>query len=102
MAIIGSSFEELVYRGFLIWFFSPIAGVAGAILVSSVAFGFAHAYLGRFAMVRTGGVGLVLGIAYGVSRSLWWLMLAHILMNLNSRGASFGVRSETWGRRSHD
>ncbi len=84
MATIGSSCEELVYRGFLIWFFSPIAGLAGAILISSIAFGLAHAYLGRLAMVRTGGVGVVLGVAYVLSRSLWWLMLAHILLNLNS------------------
>lgn len=83
-AIIGSSCEELVYRGFLIWFFSSIAGLAGAVLISSIAFGLAHAYLGRLAMLRTGGVGVVLGIAYVLSSSLWWLMLGHILLNLNS------------------
>jgi len=84
MAIIGSTCEELVYRGFLIWFFSPMAGLVCAVLISSIAFGLAHAYLGRLAMVRTGGAGLVLGVAYVLSRSLWWLMLAHILLNLNS------------------
>jgi membrane protease YdiL (CAAX protease family) len=26
----------------------------------------------------------VLGVAYVLSKSLWWLMLAHILLNLNS------------------
>ncbi len=84
MAIIGSSCEELVYRGFLFWFFSPIAGLWGAVLISSIVFGFAHAYLGWRGMVRTGGVGVVLGVAYALSGSLWWLMLAHILLNLNS------------------
>jgi uncharacterized protein len=82
VAIVGSTFEELVYRGFLIWFFAPITGIVGAVLVSSIAFSIGHAYQGRIGVIRTAVVGVAFGVAYTLTQSLWWLMLAHTTMNL--------------------
>ncbi len=81
MAIVASPFEELLFRGFLIWFFTPFAGLWGAVLISSLIFGLGHVYQGWLGLPRTGLIGLAFGIAYALTHSLWWLMLAHMAGN---------------------
>jgi membrane protease YdiL (CAAX protease family) len=81
MAIVGSC-EELVYRGFLIWFLAPATGLVVAVLLSAAAFGFAHGYRGASGIVRTAGIGVAFGTAPAVTHSLWWLVVAHVIVNL--------------------
>jgi membrane protease YdiL (CAAX protease family) len=83
VAMIASPFEELLFRGFLIWFFAPVAGIWGAVVLSSVLFGVGHAYQGWRGILRTSLIGLAFAIAYVLTHSLWWLMLAHIAFNLS-------------------
>lgn len=82
LAVAGSSFEELLYRGFLIGFFSPAAGASGAAVLSSALFGLGHLYQGWRGVLRTATIGLALAIGYLLTRSLWWLVLAHAIFNL--------------------
>jgi uncharacterized protein len=82
MAIIASPFEELAFRGFLMWFLFPLAGLWGGALVSAVLFGIAHAYQGWRGILRTGAIGLAFATGYALTHSLWWLMIAHIGFNL--------------------
>jgi membrane protease YdiL (CAAX protease family) len=82
MALVASPFEELLFRGFLIWFFASLVGLWGAVLLSSALFGLAHAYQGWRGILRTGLIGLGFGAAYALTQSLWWLMVAHIVLNL--------------------
>jgi len=51
-------------------------------MISSVLFGFGHAYQCWIGMLRTAFIGLAFAIAYALTHSLWWLMLAHIAVNL--------------------
>jgi membrane protease YdiL (CAAX protease family) len=83
VAVAGSIFEELLYRGYLISLLSPAAGVAGAVLLSSALFGLGHVYQGWRHVTRTALIGLSLAFAYAMTRSLWWLMLAHAIFNLS-------------------
>jgi len=83
VAVAGSIAEELLYRGFLIWFFSPILGLIGAVLASSFAFSLGHAYLGWRGVVRTAVIGLAFATAFAITHSLWWLMIAHITANMS-------------------
>ncbi|HEX4080845.1 MAG TPA: type II CAAX endopeptidase family protein [Rhizomicrobium sp.] len=82
-SVTGGIWEELVYRGFLIWFLTPLSGIAGAVVLSSLVFGLAHVYQSWRAIFRTGAFGLVVGVAYVLSGSLWWLMVAHALADIN-------------------
>jgi membrane protease YdiL (CAAX protease family) len=82
MVLVASPFEELLFRGFLIWFFANFAGLWGAVLLTSLLFGLGHAYQGWRGILRTGLIGLGFGIAYALTQSLWWLMVAHIVLNL--------------------
>ena len=81
VAVTAGVWEELLYRGFLMWFLLP-AGVAAAVIGSSLIFGLGHAYQGGRGILVTAAVGLVFAIAYALTTSLWWLMLAHALVDI--------------------
>ena len=49
--------EELLFRGFLIYFLDTYLGLIGAVVLSSVAFGLMHFYQGVFNVVRTALIG---------------------------------------------
>jgi membrane protease YdiL (CAAX protease family) len=82
VALTAGVWEELVYRGFLLWLLAPIIGVPGAIGASAVIFGIGHAYQGIRGVIATALVGLVFALLYAWTASLWWLMLAHALIDV--------------------
>jgi CAAX protease family protein len=82
VAITAGVWEELLYRGFFIWFLLPVTGVVGAVVISSLIFGIGHIYQGRYGVLNTGLVGLVFAIVYLLSQSLWWLMAAHAVVDI--------------------
>ena len=74
--------EEFLYRGFLLaeataWFHS----VAWGVVISSVAFGFAHFYQGLNGMVRAGLLGALLAWPVVQLGSLYPSMMAHFLVD---------------------
>lgn len=78
--------EELIYRGFLVWAFRPWLTLWGAVLVSVVSFGFAHAYQGREGAVSAGVVGAAFSVLAILTGSIVPGMLIHALMDhLGSR-----------------
>jgi CAAX protease family protein len=74
--------EELFYRGFMIWYVGAFAGPIVAILLSSLAFGFDHVYLGRTYIVRTGIGGLAFSLLVLLSGSLLPAVLVHIVADV--------------------
>lgn len=73
--------EEVVYRGFVIWYLGQFMPLWAALIVSSIAFGFAHGYQGVNGALRTGLVGMAFGIYYVVTGSIWLPILAHVLLD---------------------
>ena len=74
--------EEFLYRGFLLaevtaWFHSAVWGV----VISSIAFGFAHFYQGLNGMVRAGLLGALLAWPVVQTGSLYPSMTAHFLID---------------------
>lgn len=82
VALMAGVWEELLYRGFLIGFFAPRTGAAGAVLLSTLVFAIPHVYQGWRGIPRSGAVGLAFGLLYVWTRSLWWLMALHALVDL--------------------
>ena len=75
--------EELAYRGYAI----PAVIVAGgsapaALAVTSVAFAVLHSYQGVLGVVRTGVVGVIMGVVFLHTGSVWPPMVAHVLIDL--------------------
>jgi len=81
-ATVGSVFEELFYRGYLIAVLAPPLGLSVAVLSSALLFGLGHLYQGTIGVIRTSVIGLALGIGIALTHSLWWLIIAHASANL--------------------
>ena len=82
LSVTAGIVEEIVYRGFLLWYLSLQLPLWAAVLVSSVIFGVGHSYQGPAAAMRTGLVGLAFAILYVVSGSIWLPILAHAAVDL--------------------
>jgi membrane protease YdiL (CAAX protease family) len=76
--------EELAFRGYLLAYFDGLVGPAGAVLVSSLIFGWGHAYQGAAGIVKTGIAGLLYAGAYAVTGSLLAPMLLHAVTDMTS------------------
>lgn len=97
--------EELLYRGFLIWYLNHWCPPAISLILSCTAFGLAHYYQGRSGILKTGIVGLLMGMVYLLTETLLWPMLAHALIDLGAGWASSallrGEASETLEKGLH-
>ena len=74
--------EELLYRGYLHWFFTPWLGRPLAMVVVVLAFGLGHLYQGRKGAIKatiTGGVMAAMVLATG---SLIPAMIAHAVVDI--------------------
>jgi membrane protease YdiL (CAAX protease family) len=77
--------EELLYRGYLIWYLQELGlALIPAAAVSSVIFGFGHLYQGPRGIALTAAVGGFLAAVYLLSLSLFAGMLFHMLMDVYS------------------
>jgi CAAX protease family protein len=77
--------EEILYRGWLLSLFGAALGsVWLGLLISSILFGFAHAYQGRNAIFGTGVLGAIFGVVFVVCGSLIPGQVLHTAMDLNN------------------
>ena len=84
LSITAGICEEVLFRGFVIWYLRALVPPVPAILVASLLFGMAHAYQGTRGVGQTALVGLGMAILYVASGSLWVPMLLHAFIDLNS------------------
>jgi hypothetical protein len=87
ISITAGIVEEIVYRGFVLWYLSLLMPLWGAVIVSSVAFGLGHSYQGAIGGLRCGLVGLAFAILYVVTGSIWLPIIAHAALDI-LQGAS--------------
>ena len=73
--------EEIVFRGFVLWYLTLVMPMWTALLVSSIAFGLGHSYQGTAGMLRTGLAGFVFGLFFVLSGSIWLPIIAHALLD---------------------
>ncbi len=83
--------EEILFRGFVMWYVSVWTGPVLAVLISSILFGFAHLYLSPRDALRTGVAGLLFGLVVLAAGSLWPAILIHAAADLIS--GDLGYRS---------
>jgi membrane protease YdiL (CAAX protease family) len=82
LSITAGLCEELLFRGFMIWYLQHWMGLIQAALLSSALFGLGHAYQGVRGILTTGLVGVFMAGVYLLSGSIWLCMLIHALMDL--------------------
>jgi uncharacterized protein len=74
--------EELLYRGYLVWFCAPWLGTVGGMLTIVVVFGLSHAYQGRQGTIKATIAGAVMAAIVLVTGSLIPAMIAHMLIDV--------------------
>jgi membrane protease YdiL (CAAX protease family) len=84
LALTAGVCEELLYRGYLLWYLSHWLPPVQAVAVGAVVFGFGHAYQGVRGIAVTSLVGLFMGAVYLLTGSLLACMLIHALMDLHA------------------
>ena len=81
--------EELLYRGYALWYLTHWMGIVPAVAVSSLVFGIGHAYQGIKGMIATALVGLFMALVYLATRSLWTSMALHALIDLHAGALTY-------------
>lgn len=99
VAITAGVWEELLYRGFLLWYLTPHIGVIGAVTLSSLMFGLGHAYQGPQGVISTTILGTAFALLYLASGSLWWLMALHAAIDIQAGFVTFRIKRIAGGRR---
>ena len=69
--------EELIFRGYLLWYGATVAGLPASVIATSQLFGIAHGYQSRFGVIFATLAGLLLAGAYLASESLILAMWMH-------------------------
>ncbi len=84
VALTAGVCEEVLYRGYLIWYFSHALPWWAAALVAAAAFGLGHAYQGARGVAVGTLLGAFLAAVYFLTGSLFTSMLIHALMDLHT------------------
>jgi membrane protease YdiL (CAAX protease family) len=91
LAVTAGICEEVLYRGYLIWYliawawaYAPHQAFLVAAAASSLVFGLGHSYQGWRGALVTTAVGGFLAAVYWITRSLFAGMLIHALMDVHA------------------
>jgi membrane protease YdiL (CAAX protease family) len=76
--------EEVLYRGFMIWYFEHWMGWIAAVCAAAAVFGWSHIYQGVRGIFTTGLVGLLFGFLYVAMGSLIPVMALHAIVDIHS------------------
>jgi membrane protease YdiL (CAAX protease family) len=91
VAVTAGICEEIVYRGYLIWYFSGFFGPWLGAVVGAVLFGLGHFYQGASGVVKTGAVGLFAGLLFVGTGSLVWPIILHMAIDLQGGAVAWRV-----------
>lgn len=75
---------EVLYRGFLLLFLTPVTGLLPAIAASALAYGIGHGYRNPRQLIGSVVSACVFTLAYAWTHSLWWLILIHAGLPLSA------------------
>ena len=102
LSITAGIVEEILWRGFLIWYLSQFMPLWAAALVSIIGFGLAHAYQGIAHLPLVTAVGAAFTGLYLLSGSIWLPIILHAAVDiLQGRLAYDVIRGQAASVSSH-
>ena len=87
--------EEVLFRGFLLWYLAVWTGPVAAVILSSLLFGLGHVYLGMVHVPKTTLAGLFMACLALASGSLWPAIVIHAAMDWNSGEIGYRILSSS-------
>ena len=91
LSITAGVCEEVLFRGYLIWYLAIYVGLPTASVLSGVAFGLGHLYQGRRQAVKIIFVGFVFVLFYVGTGTLWIPMALHALLDAAQGRLAYGL-----------
>jgi len=91
LSITAGVCEEVLFRGYLIWYLAVYLGLPAAGVLSGVAFGLGHLYQGRRQAVKIIFLGLVFVLFYLGTGTLWIPMALHALLDAAQGRLAYGL-----------
>ena len=91
LAVTAGFCEELLYRGFLVGYAARVMHPVAAVLVTAAVFGFGHLYQGMDGVFQTGIAGLIAGVLYLVTRSIWPGIFIHAIVDIGGGFAGLKI-----------
>jgi uncharacterized protein len=82
VAVTAGVCEEVLYRGYLLWYFQSLAPAGVAIVAAILVFGLAHVYQGLSGVFSTGVAGALAMAAYLLTGSLLAPIVLHAALDL--------------------
>lgn len=95
LALTAGIVEEVLWRGYLIWYFSLFCPLWLAALISLLFFTLAHCYQGVENLPRVAAMGAVLTVLFLVTGSLWLPIILHAAVDLLQGRMLFEVVKRT-------
>ena len=81
--------SEILFRAFLLWVFTPFAGLAGAVAIAALAYGIGHGFRNRRQALSAILSALAFTLGYALTFSLWWLMAIHTFAALQASWSGY-------------
>ena len=97
LSITAGIVEELLWRGFLIWYLGQFMPLWAAAIVSGVGFGVAHAYQGLEHLPKLSLVGCIFAGLYLLSGSIWLPMILHAAADILQGRLAHDVMNRSGG-----
>jgi membrane protease YdiL (CAAX protease family) len=82
LSITAGIVEEILWRGFLIWYLGQFMPLWAAALISALGFGMAHAYQGLSHLPQVTAVGAAFAGLYLLSGSIWLPIILHAAVDI--------------------
>jgi membrane protease YdiL (CAAX protease family) len=95
LSITAGIVEEIIWRGFLIWYFSLFMPLWAAAVLSAVGFGLAHAYQGAKHLPHVTAVGAAFTVLYLVSGSIWLPIIMHAAVDILQGRMAYDVINQS-------
>lgn len=83
--------EEFVYRAFLMWLLGIYMEPLWALPIMALIFGLGHRYQGTDGIFLTSLLGLLMGVIYLSSGSLWLAVLCHAMIDASHGWAAYRI-----------
>lgn len=88
-ALVVGCGSELLFRAFLLWFFIPLAGFVGAVVIAALAYGLGQGARNRRDVLIAILAAAAFTAAYAFTFSLWWLMAIHTAAAMQGSWAGY-------------
>jgi membrane protease YdiL (CAAX protease family) len=102
LAVTAGIVEEILWRGFLIWYLNQFMPLWAAAVISTIGFALAHAYQGLANLPQITAVSAALAALYLISGSIWFPIVLHAAIDILQGRLGYDINVPEHDQRRRD